>query len=70
VAANAAGYAAAVYARAGLPSRGLYGEAVARLQECLPAERYAQLAAEGAGLDEEAVYARVLEATPSNEHAG
>ena len=70
VAANAAGYAAAVYARAGLPSRGLYGEAVARLQECLPAERYAHLAAEGAGLDEEAVYARVLGATPSNEHAG
>ena len=60
-AARSAGYAAAVYARAGLPSRGLFGEAVARLQEVLPAEAYARLMAEGALLTEEADFALVLE---------
>ena len=60
-AARSAGYAAAVYARAGLPSRGLFGEAVARLQEVLPAEAYARLLAEGALLTEEASFALVLE---------
>jgi hypothetical protein len=60
-AARSAGYAAAVYARAGLPSRGLFGEAVARLQEVLPAESYARLMAEGALLTEEADFALVLE---------
>ena len=61
-AARAAGYAGAVYARAGLPSRGLYVEAVAHLQESLPAGDYARLTAEGAALTEEATYALVLDA--------
>jgi hypothetical protein len=60
-AARSAGYASAVYARAGLPSRGLFGEAVTRLQAVLPAEALARLMVEGASLSEEADFALVLE---------
>jgi predicted ATPase/DNA-binding winged helix-turn-helix (wHTH) protein len=60
-AARSAGYASAVYARAGLPSRGLFGEAVTRLQAVLPAEALGRLMVEGASLSEEADFALVLE---------
>ena len=59
-AARAAGYAAAVYARANLTPRGLFGEAVARLKEQLPAEQHARLMNEGAALNEEQAFTLVL----------
>ena len=62
-ASRATGFAAAVYARSGLPPRGFFIEAVARLQQEVPAADHVRWAALGASMKEEAVYSMVLEPT-------
>jgi predicted ATPase/DNA-binding winged helix-turn-helix (wHTH) protein len=59
-AARAAGYVAAVYARAGLPQRGNFADAIARLRLALPLEEIERMGAEGARFSEESFFAQVL----------